>query len=64
MRYLRTDDIRGAQPKQWGMAVNKELIAGNPSGSVSTYKNQSNIFNHIYEENNVNSHFVRLPVKP
>jgi len=21
------------------MAVNKELIAGNPSGSVSTYKN-------------------------
>ena len=63
MRYLRTDDITGAQPKHWGMQVNKSTIAGNPSGDIRSYKNESHIFNHIYES--VNSHFApkNLPLK-
>lgn len=63
MRYLRTDDINGAQPKHWGMGVNKNVIAGNPSGAQRSYKNESHIFNHIYESANINSHFTRLPLK-
>lgn len=44
-RQLRTDDIQGAQPKKWGNAVPLKKYAGVQSGLVSTYKNESNIFN-------------------
>ena len=63
MRYLRTDDISGAQPKQRGFATNKSMIAGNPSGNKSSYKNDSQIFDHVYEQANINSHFSKLPLK-
>jgi hypothetical protein len=61
MRYLRTDDINGAQPKNWGMGINRQSIAGNPTGDIRTYKNESHVFNHIYEAGNINSHFTKLP---
>ena len=61
MRYLRTDDINGAQPKNWGMGINRGKIAGNPSGDVRTYKNESHVFNHVYEAGNINSHFTKHP---
>jgi len=62
MRYLRTDDINGAQPKNWGMGINRGKIAGNPSGDIRTYKNESHVFNHVFEAGNINSHFTKLPV--
>jgi hypothetical protein len=64
MRYLRTDDINGAQPKNWGMGGNAYQVAGNPTGNQRSYKNESHVFNHIYEAGNINSHFTKQFVKP
>lgn len=64
MRYLRTDDINGAQPKIWGMGINKEVFAGNPTGNQRSYKNESQVFNHIYESGNINSHFTKQYQRP
>jgi hypothetical protein len=58
MRYLRTDDINGAQPRNWGMGGNRYQVAGNPTGNQRSYKNESHVFNHIYEAGNINSHFT------
>jgi hypothetical protein len=63
MRYLRTDDITGAQPRNWGMGIDHKAVAGNPTGNHRSYKNESQVFNHIYEAGNINSHFTKkLPI--
>jgi len=34
-------------------------MAGNPTGNQRSYKNESHVFNHIYEAGNINSHFTK-----
>eukprot|EP00347_Sterkiella_histriomuscorum_P009885 403339501 len=40
-RLLRTDDITGARPKHYGINIPQGTFAGNTSGNLKTYKNES-----------------------
>ena len=40
-RLLRTDDIQGAQPKEYGNSIPLNAYAGNSSGNTASQKNES-----------------------